>query len=110
MKRVKFIALFVLLIMAVGALTACGSDTDLAGRWSSNVEGDTAWYSFDEDGTGVREILPGMSETFSWEVVGSDIVMNFPTHEETWGFSIRRNTLTFTSPDFPGVIFPYGRD
>jgi len=93
-------------------LAACsgGSDSDdgLVGRWDSAIDDDGGWYDFREDGTGTREI-GGFTQDFTWEVIASNVLLSFVGSDEVWGFSVRRNTLTFTSDLFPGVEFPYNR-
>ena len=109
MKR-KIMVLFLLLILAFGALAACSDDSDdgLVGRWESAVDGDNAWYVFREDGTGTRNII-GVDEDFTWEVIATNVLLRFSGSDEAWGFSIRRNTVTFTSDLIPGYEFPYNR-
>ena len=113
MKIYKFVALCILFIFAVGALAACGGSADpeeaLVGRWVSDIV-DDQWYQFRANGTGAREIPPFAREDFDWEVVGGNVIMQFDTHDEVWGFTIRRNTVTFTDTRQPDYVFPFSRE
>ena len=107
--KTRLTALFVLLVLAVGVLAACGgSDDGLVGRWESDYEGDYSWYVFNEDGTGTRDVF-GFTEDFTWEVVARNVVLSLTGRDEVWGFTIRRNTVAFTSDLMPGVEFRYSR-
>ena len=111
MKKATILVTIALLVLAVGALAGCGGsngggDNSLVGRWESDV--DTAWYVFNENGTGRRDVGNGV-ENFEWEVVSRNVVFSFDRHDEVWGFSIRRNTVSFTSDLIPGYYFPFSR-
>jgi len=111
MKKLwKAAAATLLLVLAVGLFTACGDSADaLVGHWHSNIN--EFRYEFRANGTGTRGVTP-YTEDFRWEVSGSNITMRFTderTLPEEWGFTIRRNMLTFTNRLRPGYVFEFER-
>ena len=108
--KVRLTAILILLALAFGALAACSGDSDdsVVGRWESAVDGDDSWYHFLDDGTGTRDIS-GTVEDFTWQILGGRLVLTIGGRDDAWGFSIRRNTLTFTHDRMPGYEFPFNR-
>ena len=113
--KVRLTALLILLALAFGVLAACSGDSggsgdsdSVVGRWESAVAGDDSWYHFLEDGTGTRDIF-GVVEEFTWQILGGRLVLSSGGVDDAWGFSIRRNTLTFTHDLMPGYEFQFNR-
>ncbi|MCL2202104.1 MAG: DUF5640 domain-containing protein [Oscillospiraceae bacterium] len=111
LKRVGRLAvLSVILVLAMGSLTACSnSEQDLVGTWLSTLN--DFQYDFYADGTGVRGIHPD-TEEFTWRLERNNLIMNFGPHQwpvEEWGFRIRGNTITFTNRLTPGYVFEFER-
>jgi len=113
-----------LLVLALGVMTACGGSGSgggehaLVGSWTSAVDGQF-WYNFNANGNGTRG-LGVDSESFSWTTSGGRVTMTgspslYATFaegvpQEVWSYSVRGNTVTFTSDLIPGYEFVFNRD
>ena len=69
-------SIFAMLLMVV-ALTACGEQDPIVGRWGESDERGRAYFEFRSDGTGEAveaDNFSRHSEAFTWQRTGNDII------------------------------------
>jgi len=115
MKKVAMVALVVVMLMGVAAMTGCRREQDeaLVGTWEW-VFIDDYTYVFNADGTGTRGFT-GAREGFTWSTNNDELRINrnsAPSGEvrnERWTYSIENNVLTIVSRHEAGLEYSYRR-
>jgi len=105
-KLCKATIMAVLFVFALGLLSACGGEDAFVGTWVSEV--DNFEYHFRADGTGTRGVPPEMYP-FNWRRERGNLILTEGTAMESWSYTLRGNTITFSHDEIPGYVFIFNR-
>ena len=110
-KRVKIVALVIVLMIEVFTLTACGKNQgkDLIGTWKNDttIKGYEFIYTFKEDGTGNYNVA-GTIMNFTYNVDGNKISFKYTDEDmETWDttYSVDGDTLNIKDSNNEDTLY-----
>lgn len=97
MKLLKRVSVLAVLITAIAVFAGCGKEATVVGTW----EGDDYTYTFNDDGTGIRQIGEEISVSIaSYEAKDGklSITVSYLGIQETeeYTYSIKNNVLSLS--------------